>query len=191
MINSVIYYRLIDDYGATNLVGIDMNNYSFDVPRDKGYIHDGWYSKTELNKVDKELTKRDKLKFSPDIIDEKKIGRYKKYRVLNNYQLVIIKHPEYIEGQEYELKDIILSNLKVDAFKQLRNTDWTQVADEPISQDLRKEYREYRRYLRNIDRLWINEQLKEPRVLPFKEWKIYKPKFEYSNSAWYLEELDD
>jgi hypothetical protein len=67
----------------------------------------------------------------------------------------------------------------------MRQCDYTQLPDaEYIEQDFRVrsftqeeklEWREYRKYLRRIPRLFKNKQILELRVMGFEEWRLNKP----------------
>ena len=90
------------------------------------------------------------------------------------------------EKQKYEEQFDVL---RKQAWKYLRETDWSQAPDEPLDTEQKKEYREYRKYLRNIDLIWKNKQIKEHNVMNFEEWKKNPPKFKYEPSeVWYIKE---
>jgi hypothetical protein len=72
-----------------------------------------------------------------------------------------------IKLQEYSIKE--------DRKKYLKNTDWTMLADAPLSNEAKKEIRAYRQYLRDFPELWKNKQITEYRVLPFDQWQDNKP----------------
>lgn len=96
----------------------------------------------------------------------------------------------YSFGGDNDLtEEDLLKYMRRKAWQYLRNTDWTQVADEPLRMEVRKEYREYRQYLRNIDLIWKNKQMTEPSVMRFEQWKENKPRFRYNQyEIWYLKE---
>lgn len=65
------------------------------------------------------------------------------------------------------------------SFRETRNTllkesDWTQMADVSISQEVRKDYRSFRQYLRDAPKLHGDNSIAEARVYGFIEWKSGK-----------------
>lgn len=53
----------------------------------------------------------------------------------------------------------------------LKESDWTQIADNSLSQDERKEFRAYRQYLRSIPDLHNDESISSAKVYNFEQWK--------------------
>ena len=97
----------------------------------------------------------------------------------------------YSFGKDKDLtEEEVIRRLKKQALVHLRKTDWTQVADEPLDMEAKKEYREYRQYLRNIDLIWKNRQITEPKVMKFEEWRENRVKFRYDPyNVWYLKDI--
>ena len=81
-----------------------------------------------------------------------------------------------------------MKNVKQEAWDTLRETDWTQIADEPLSQEERKDWRDYRVYLGNIEELWNNKQINILEVKDFEDWKQNKPVFKPKKRRWYIDE---
>ncbi len=69
----------------------------------------------------------------------------------------------------------------------MRQCDYTQLPDaeyvesdfrvRPFTQEEKLEWREYRKYLRRIPKLWERKQIPELRVMGFEEWKLNKPHY--------------
>ena len=53
----------------------------------------------------------------------------------------------------------------------LLETDWTQLSDCVLTVDERKEYRNYRAYLRNLPSLHNNDSVLAAKVYSFEDWK--------------------
>ena len=53
----------------------------------------------------------------------------------------------------------------------LNNTDWTQLADCELSTDERKDYRNYRSYLRTLPKLYDDTTIVSAKVYSFEDWK--------------------
>lgn len=80
--------------------------------------------------------------------------------------------------REYKAK---LKELRILRNDFLLKTDWTQsVTDSPLSQEERKNYRLYRKYLRELPKLIENKQVLDFTVLTYHGWFIKKPVFEGS-----------
>lgn len=56
----------------------------------------------------------------------------------------------------------------------LRDTDWTQLADAPVTTSERTMYREYRQYLRDLPTQYNAESIHLWKVKSFEEWKNWK-----------------
>ena len=57
----------------------------------------------------------------------------------------------------------------------LSDTDYTQIADAPLTSQEKQEYREYRKYLRLYPKLWKHRMLKTETVMTKKDWEKDKP----------------
>lgn len=53
----------------------------------------------------------------------------------------------------------------------LLDTDWTQLADSPVSAEVRKDYRSYRNYLRVLPSLHNDSSILNAKVYSFQDWK--------------------
>lgn len=53
----------------------------------------------------------------------------------------------------------------------LQETDWTQLSDSPLSTALKKDYRDYRNYLRILPTLHNDSSIAGARVCSFLEWR--------------------
>jgi hypothetical protein len=53
----------------------------------------------------------------------------------------------------------------------LKATDWTQLSDTELSTDERKEYRNYRNYLRVLPKLYDDSSIVNGKVYDFENWK--------------------
>lgn len=72
----------------------------------------------------------------------------------------------------------VVTKLRSDRDKLLSGSDWTQIADAPVSEEQRAEWVEYRAYLRSVPQLWDDQRMREPVVLKFDQWKLVR---NYSN----------
>jgi DNA primase large subunit len=55
--------------------------------------------------------------------------------------------------------------------QKLQETDWTQLADAGLDTDARKEYRQYRAYLRDVPSLHNDSSVIHAKVYSFEDWK--------------------
>jgi len=74
-----------------------------------------------------------------------------------------------ISCEEDKLK-LELRRLREDRDVLLKETDWTQLADNPLDSNKRKEYRKYREYLRNLPED-IKKGKLERKLMEFDGWK--------------------
>jgi hypothetical protein len=91
-----------------------------------------------------------------------------------------------LELQDQKKREKI-EKIRKEAWQKLRDSDWTQIADEPLSQEEKKEWREYRVYLGNIEQLWKNKQILKLEVMSFEEWQENKPIFKVEKKRWYVD----
>jgi hypothetical protein len=61
--------------------------------------------------------------------------------------------------------------------QKLKETDFTQLADAPLTSEEKSEYREYRKWLRELPRLWEEDMLDEPIALTLEQWRPIKHLF--------------
>ena len=81
-----------------------------------------------------------------------------------------------------------MEEIKKESWEKLRECDWTQLADEPLDQEDRKKWRDYRVYLGNIEQLWKDKQIQILEVKDFEDWLKNKPKFKPKKKRWYLDD---
>lgn len=108
---------------------------------------------------------------APDCTDPKKY--YKNYIEKEpNYEVarkrvLLLEHLSKID--ELEKTQVDLEALRKERDLALKNSDWTQLADNPLSSDDRKLYRKYRFYLRNLPDMYKNNT-KGAKVMSYTEW---------------------
>ena len=94
----------------------------------------------------------------------------------------VIKHIVIIP-QEFEIfKDVAPVNKAPIYFEELRskrcvclfNTDWSQIADAPLTTTERNHYREYRQYLRDLPLSYDNTSIINYNIMNLSEWKAFK-----------------
>lgn len=80
-----------------------------------------------------------------------------------------------------ELDKLELERVRILRNSFLRETDWTQsVSDCPLDREVKKQYRLYRKYLRELPLLIEREQVIGYVVLKFEDWLDNKPIFKDS-----------
>lgn len=67
--------------------------------------------------------------------------------------------------------EVEMERLRIERNDMLYKTDFSQLADVPLSNVEKKEYRQYRKYLRELPVLIKREQVLQFKVLSFTEWK--------------------
>ena len=90
----------------------------------------------------------------------------------------IVRFYKLAEGMEIQLEEassdvikqcwILLRNSRD---RMLKLTDWTQLSDTELSTDERKEYRNYRSYLRVLPKLYDDATIIQAKVYSFEDWK--------------------
>lgn len=85
----------------------------------------------------------------------------------------IISEAKIIKEKKEVLDEIVI--IKNRAKMYLRETDFSQLADVPLNSQQKAQYREYRDYLRNIDKIYNNKQILKPVVMDYDTWKFNKP----------------
>lgn len=68
---------------------------------------------------------------------------------------------------------LMWESLRIDKKEALRNTDWTQIADNQMDSKLRQLYREYRQYLRDLPLQYNDSSIEIYKVMSFEEWKSF------------------
>jgi len=90
----------------------------------------------------------------------------------------VIRFYKLAEGLEIQLEEA--SNdaikqcwilLRTSRNRMLKLTDWSQLPDTELSTDERKEYRNYRSYLRVLPKLYDDATIIQARVYSFEDWK--------------------
>lgn len=91
---------------------------------------------------------------------------------------VIVRFYKLSEGMEIQLEEVCgdsvqqcWSVLRSARNKMLQMTDWTQIADVELSTEQRREYRNYRSYLRVLPKLYDDTTVNSAKVYSFEEWK--------------------
>jgi len=90
----------------------------------------------------------------------------------------IVRFYKLSEGLELKIEEADIGSLKQvwNIFRDKRNklllfTDWTQLADCPLSMEDRKDYRNYRSYLRVLPSLHNDDSVLYAKVYGFDDWK--------------------
>ena len=66
------------------------------------------------------------------------------------------------------------SKLRKDRDELLSSLDFTQLADAPMDSATKGKYREYRQYLRDITKVYTDENIHQAAIETFQEWKARK-----------------
>ena len=80
-------------------------------------------------------------------------------------------YADWLIKEKERIANISWNELRVNRNKRLRETDWTQLPDVPITTKLRGVYREYRKYLRNKPTDYKDETVKDWKIQDFEEFK--------------------
>ena len=56
----------------------------------------------------------------------------------------------------------------------LKETDYLMLGDVPIDTTLRAKYKEYRQYLRNLPKMYNDDNISTAKVKTFKEWQEFR-----------------
>lgn len=108
----------------------------------------------------------------------------------NSSQNVIDKELKKFESLDYDIKlihtkeslSVKLNDLRLERNNMLYSTDWTQaVSDSNLTSEEKKQYRLYRKYLRELPKLIEREQVLDYIVLSFEDWQNNMPIFENYN----------
>ena len=87
--------------------------------------------------------------------------------------------PEYNFAEELQIEDQTLYDWEVLRLKRdfaLAYTDYTQLADCPLSTKIKQLYREYRAFLRNLPLCYNDESIGKFKVMTFEEWADFYKK---------------
>jgi len=115
-------------------------------------------------------------------VNEKDLkSEQKKFVVEEKTELVegeILKFFKVVDGIQIKLEEQPKSPsqkawdyLRTKRNRMLLLTDWTQLSDTELETDLRKEYRNYRAYLRVLPKLYDDVTVSNAKVYTFEEWK--------------------
>lgn len=127
------------------------------------------------------------LKVSPDpykdpdnylrdlIINEPDVNLAEKR--LKTLERLVIQDKEELKRIEQERNR---KEANVKRLQYLQQTDWTQLADVPLTTTQRNEYREYRQYLRDHFEVYERKQILQIQPLSFSEWQNKKPIYKVS-----------
>ena len=122
---------------------------------------------------DLEYEEVEKFKFDPNtfelILDEDGIPE------VDGVEYIVTYPCEY----EIEIKEVTTTQTEEGAWKELRDrrnqilkdTDYTQLPDSPLNQDMKKLYRGYREYLRKLPSNYNDDYILNYKIETFKEWR--------------------
>jgi len=88
--------------------------------------------------------------------------------LIADYDFAIEKIQDFTETIDY------WETLRIHRTEQLYKTDWTQLADSPLDQNVKKLYREYRQYLRDLTKNYDDKTVKKYKIMSFVDWKTWK-----------------
>lgn len=71
-----------------------------------------------------------------------------------------------------------LKRLREDRNQLLKDTDWTQLADSPLSPEEKKNYRKFRTFLRDLPKN-VEQQKLELKLLNYEQWKKWRQKVKH------------
>lgn len=117
-----------------------------------------WINAKDLKENDKEYIVDEKF-----IPSESELKKY--YKICTSHKIKIINENGNILIKEYWSKFREFRNFK------LKETDWTQLPDNNLSVDEKKEYRKYRDYLRKLPTLHNDSTVKTAKVYDYEKWK--------------------
>jgi hypothetical protein len=87
------------------------------------------------------------------------------YRVTNGLKITV----EEVLKPSYAL-DEVWERFRATRLEALKLTDWSQLADVQMSQDLRKQYRNYRQYLRDLPKMHNDHTVLTAKVYDFNDF---------------------
>lgn len=112
-----------------------------------------------------------KLEQKQFIIDEKYISSdgimIKYYKITDGYKVRIYNESGVITYKE------LWDNLRLIRNNKLKDTDWTQLPDNNLTIEEKKEFRKYRDYLRGVTTLYNDSSVHSAKVYSFEDWKKY------------------
>lgn len=86
------------------------------------------------------------------------------YKVASGFKIKVQK-------EELDSTEELWSVLRKRRLLKLQETDWTQLADAELDTETRKEYRQYRSYLRDLPKLHNDSSIIHAKVYSFEDWK--------------------
>jgi hypothetical protein len=98
------------------------------------------------------------------IVEEKYIGLEKFFKVADGFEIKVQKEEKNTLEESW-----MLLRKKRDVL--LKETDWTQLPDTELSTEERKEYRNYRSYLRVLPKLYDDITVTHAKAYSFENWK--------------------
>lgn len=104
----------------------------------------------------------------PDVYFQELIMEEKNEKVADRRLKVIEK---LLIEDEAEKLEIDMERIRIERDRMLSLSDFSQIADVPLTQDERKAYRQYRRYLRELPVLIQRGQVVDMRVMDFRDWR--------------------
>lgn len=116
-------------------------------------------------------------------LDEDNVLSIEKPRVVNSRVISGGKIQYFLPADyTYNIEEVREGGVEVDYWATLRykrklmlqDTDFTQLADSPISADVKKQYREYRKYLRDLPKSYNDNTITKFKVMSFDAWKEWK-----------------
>lgn len=79
-----------------------------------------------------------------------------------------------------EKLDVFLQEIRYKRDELLLKSDFSQLPDVPLTSEQKKQYREYRQYLRDLPKHIETSKRLDVRVRDFKDWKEHREKTKYS-----------
>lgn len=108
-------------------------------------------------------------------IEQKKFIVDEKFEIVNQKVVKFYKLSEGLQLKLEEASDDAVQQcwilLRTSRNRMLKLTDWTQLADTELSTEERKEYRNYRSYLRVLPKLYDDATIMQAKVYSFEDWK--------------------
>lgn len=111
-----------------------------------------------------------------DHLDERQLEfdgqRHKQYLIPAEFEVEIVDNREELRKLEVKQR---WEKLRNDRNEMLQNTDYMMLADAPVDREGKRDFIEYRQYLRDIPVLYQRGQIKDLCVMSLEQWKKNKP----------------
>lgn len=149
---------------------------------------DQWIEKHKKNGTFGKEERKVRQDTKPKDLEYEEVAKFKLDK--NTYELILDEDGMPVEeGVEYivtypceykiEIEEVEHTESAEECWKKLReerdkilqSTDYTQLADAPISSEVKRLYREYRQYLRKLPNGYNDEYITHYKIETFKEWK--------------------